>query len=141
MIKFDPEKPYAYVFDIDGTLVWHKERGPFEYHKIPTDQPINGILRILHQLSAHNYIILLTGRPERTRKLTEDWFKTNNVPFNCLIMKEGNEYQKSAITKKDSMISIMEDYNIMAVFEDMTACVDMYKELGLTVCQIHNTYE
>ena len=136
MIKIDKDKPNAYVFDIDKTLAYHTDRGPFDYNKMMSDEPILGIKKILLALSTDNFIFVLTGRPERVRSLTEKWLKENGIKFNCLIMKEGNEYQKSAITKKDSMESILEDYNVLAVFEDSVPCVDVYKELGLVVCQI-----
>lgn len=137
MTNLDPEKLNAYVFDIDRTLAYHVDRGPFDYKKIPTDEPILGIANIAKNLYGKFTIIMLTGRPERVRNLTEQWLKDKGIPFNCLILKEGNEYQKSAKTKKESIESIMEDYNVLAVFEDSPACVDMYRELGLVTCQIH----
>ena len=139
MTEFNPGNPKAVVFDLDKTVLVHNgKRSPFDWSDLSGDTPIEGIKSIINSFyNSSIYIIFLTGRPESSRRNTESWLKDNKIKYNSLIMKEGSPYQKSAITKRESMLEIQKDFNVLLVFEDMQPCVDMYKDLGLIVCQVH----
>lgn len=51
---------------------------------------------------------LLTGRPERTRKVTEMWLSYYDVGFNRMYMREDGDYRPSPKVKIDLMNRLIE---------------------------------
>lgn len=132
-------KPNTYIFDIDHTIAEHIGRSPYDYDSSINDQPIYLSCDILNMIinNPDNIVILLTGRPERARQVTIKWLEEQNIFYHYLIMKQGNEYQKSAETKLNSIKELQKNFNIKAIFEDSQRCIDAYKELGITIFQVH----
>jgi len=71
--KRDPNLQDCVIFDVDGTLSFIKNRNPYDWSKVYKDD-INLVVaeHIDFHHSKNRKIIILTGRDEATKELTED---------------------------------------------------------------------
>lgn len=153
--------PCAYIFDIDGTLADCSHRLK---HILPTketfqsidyldkfqpdwekfyemcvdDKPIEGVIEILKLLSHTGIkIVLVTGRPKKYLTQTLAWLLKQNIKFDGIYMREDGDHRPDYIVKHELYMNyISKNYAILGVFEDRKQCVDMWRGLGLTCCQV-----
>jgi len=82
-------------------------------------------------------VVFFTGRDERIRVQTVDWFKFN-VGINIesdLYMRKSGDYRPDFEIKKQMAETLGID-NIICVFEDRNQVVNMWREIGI---QCHQT--
>ncbi len=136
------------IFDIDGTLadIEHRrsilEDDPHNWKDffaaMGDDVPSKAIIDLYNLLwaSAEHECIIVTGRPENYRKLTEQWFIWNNIPFNRLIMRSQKDNRADYIIKEEILnILLSEGKEISYVVDDRQSVVDMWRRNGLTCLQ------
>jgi hydroxymethylpyrimidine pyrophosphatase-like HAD family hydrolase len=129
----------AVIFDIDNTILYQTNRSPFDWSDLSGDILIPEMGHLIDVFSKDEfYVILLTGRPESVRTQTEKWLEKNCVNYSELIMKEGNQYEKSYITKEKSLLEIQKKFKVELVFEDDRKCADMYVRNGVITLQPQN---
>jgi len=142
-----------YLFDIDGTLADNDHREHFL--TVPDGQqkdwdsfwagqaydtvhePIATIARLLVQVGGYR-VILLTGRPEIYRHVTEVWLDKNGVVYEKMIMRpKGNREDDTTLKLKliDEYFTPGERRQIKLIFEDRQRCVDSMRAAGYKVCQ------
>jgi hypothetical protein len=81
-------------------------------------------------------IIILTGRNEESRKLTEQWLAWNEIPFSTLLMRADNDFRTDHIVKEEMLHSLQSSgKNILFVVDDRKQVVDMWRRNGLTCLQ------
>ena len=142
-------KPYAFIFDIDGTLAIMDDRGPFDFSKVATDRvnyPVKLILSFISSFNKSNQkgkIIFLSGRDDSCYDQTLEWIKSNIVidesdeEITLLMRKTGDRRKDSIIKKEIYLDKIAPSFNVIAVFDDRDQVVDMWrKELKLTCFQV-----
>lgn len=107
------------ICDIDGVLADCSHRLHYLQEKdydafyanenLVKDKPIIEGIDLTHALKALNgsYIILLTGRPERTRRMTEMWLENNMVFYDRLLMREDGDYRPSPKVKTELLFKNM----------------------------------
>ena len=143
-------KGNCFIFDIDGTLSnvshrLHLLKDSFkttedydEFNsKCEDDKPYTSTIFILNEFSKAGYtIILLTGRAERFRPLTEAWLKKYNVMWDTIYMRPNdNELHCTDYKRVIYHSRIKPEYNVLGVFEDRDCIVQMWRGLGLTCYQ------
>lgn len=113
-----------------------------DYHSLsPWDSPGNFDL-----WQSHNHgIIIMTGRPERFRAITEEWLKRANVPYEMLLMRGDDEYGPSVGIKEQMIHTLVAlghniPYDIVMAFDDHPDIVAMYRRHNIPaeVRAIHN---
>ena len=132
------------VCDLDGTLCDDRARLQFlkagrwnDYHALATNDKVN--TQVLEKLISYKkkkeYVILLTGRPDRFYGITKDWLKNNEIKYDALYMR--------SVAKGDSEFMKMQWYednknkfDVVKVYEDLVNVVNMWKKKGLNVRQI-----
>jgi len=109
------ERPVA-VFDIDGVLadVSHRlhflARHPRRWDRFfaaADRDPLltEGAARLRAALADHD-VIYLTGRPERSRRLTERWLARHGLPTGPLLMREDYDYRPARWMKREALPAI-----------------------------------
>ena len=101
--NYSEEKLQCYVFDIDNTLARTDHRAHFlagdikdwnSFHShCVLDTPIESVCNVLTALSWNYTIILLTGRNEKYRRLSELWLKNNGIEPDCLLMRKDDDFR------------------------------------------------
>jgi hypothetical protein len=77
-------------------------------------------------------VIILTGRPESTRKVTKEWLQKYNIPYNKLYMRswEDNFLKAPDFKRKIYETEIKED--VFCAYDDDQRVIDVWVELGIT---------
>lgn len=143
-------KQIAYIFDIDGTLADCSHRLHFIngekkywdsfYVALKDDKSICDIVGLALIIAVHtgHAIILITGRPERTRQATIKWLDEYTGLWPCkLYMRPDGDHRPDYELKRDIYEREIKDkYDVAGVFEDRQQVVDMWRALGLTCYQV-----
>lgn len=133
-------KTPAIIVDIDGTIAKMVDRGPFEWSKVGSDQPIEPIINLVHLLSDFYPILFLSGRDEICRPQTEKWLEQNTYikSYSKLFMRpQGNNEKDSIIKRRIYDTKIKNVYDVKYVLDDRDQVVKMWREeLGLTCLQV-----
>lgn len=127
--------PTVIICDIDGTLALFGDANPYDrdFSKDRVNQPIQEIL-----LSSRNRIILLSGRSEKYRAVTEKWLeKMVGAVYVDLFMRAEGDVRKDSIIKEEIYRAEIEpNYNVLFVLDDRNQVVDLWRSLGLTCLQV-----
>lgn len=140
-------KPNAYVFDLDGTLCDVRHRRHWVASKpqnwaafnaaiahdgvnVPVFQALRGLQ------SAGNKVILLSGREDSNRGVTEEWLFRHGVEYDELIMRGTKDYRKDSIIKSEFVDELVRKYNIVGAFDDRQQVVEMWIARGIFVFDV-----
>lgn len=136
------------ICDLDGTLcnTAHRkhfmEQNPKDwssfYAGIPND-PINRwcyeLIGRVNAVQPYINIILVSGRPEKYRKNTEDWLHKYGIVADLFMRKDG-DFRADAIVKKEIYEQhIKPFYDVLFCIDDRQRVVDMWREQGLVCLQ------
>ncbi len=142
------ESKKTVLFDIDGTLADIAHRRVF-LDKIPPDwksfnaemgedtpnAPVVSLYQTLWDSGAYD-IILVTGRNEQYRKVTEQWLTWNLIEFSRLIMRADKDFRADHIIKEEILHALRaEGKDILFTVDDRQQVVDMWRRNGITCLQ------
>jgi len=148
-----------YIFDLDGTLALCDHRLPvLEDTSLPgnarwdkfyamcdRDEPNRSVIQVFGALSSQgNDIMIFTGRSEVVRKKTEQWLQRHLYPLGPwklppMLMRPEHDYQPDVELKRGWYLNQLDKYNrerLVAVFEDRSRVVKMWRDLGVTCFQV-----
>lgn len=131
----------AAIFDIDGTLALTNGRNPYDMQRVDEDKanyPIVELLQILH--SKDYKIIIVSGRDDSAKTLTEEWLKNNHIEYNLLLMRTAGDKRNDAIVKQELFDKFIRGmYYVKYVFDDRNQVIDLWRnKIGLTTLQVAN---
>lgn len=143
-------KPEFIIFDIDGTLSDASHRHQLaqakdweQFHSLAVDDPvIIAVADLMLELSGKNDIILLTGRPDKYRSITEKWLKDAGLGgiHSALLMRGDDDFRPDIEMK----ILALEEFfggkenvikKVWFVVDDRDKVVEGLRNYGLTVLQ------
>ncbi|MDH5721958.1 MAG: polynucleotide kinase [Alphaproteobacteria bacterium] len=136
------------IFDIDGTLAEITHRRKFLEQekkdwksfndKMGDDTPNDPVVELYKTLweTGKYEIIIISGRTEKYRELTEQWFIWNDIPFETLHMRPNGDYRADHIIKEELLERFKsEGKDILFVVDDRQQVVDMWRRNGITCLQ------
>jgi phosphoglycolate phosphatase-like HAD superfamily hydrolase len=143
------------VFDIDGTLANIEHRLDYVRSKpknwaafdagIPNDKVNHPVAAIFHQMvDAGHEVILASGRNERSRQATVDWFAANSLRgWKRLYMRKADDFRGDDIVKQEILDQIIADYGKKPdmVFDDRPRVVRMWRDAGIFVFNVYQGEE
>jgi phosphoglycolate phosphatase-like HAD superfamily hydrolase len=140
------------IVDIDGTLadcthrLHHIQKQPKDWDAFfaatAKDKPIQPMCDLLRALILGGARpIYVTGRPEKTRKATEDWLERFNPtmqPYAIrLYMRADGDHRNDDILKREMLNRIRRaGFAPKLAFEDRSRVVQMYRKAGLICLQV-----
>lgn len=140
-------KPTILV-DIDGTLadIAHRrtclEEEPPNWaafnDKMGDDTPNAPVVALYKTLwdSGKYDIILVSGRGEAHRKLTQTWLSWNEIPFDRLLMRPAKDNRADYIIKEEILEKLRaEGKDILFTIDDRDQVVEMWRKNGITCLQ------
>ena len=145
----DPDKslPPAVIFDLDFTIMYRKNRGPFEFNKADSDDfDPKAKWMIERWISDGITPIFITGRDatyesleaikkalgiNRTEKLDGAYY-----PY-IILGRSSGDRRPSILVKKELYENLVEGkYNVLMAFDDDQEVVDMYKSKGIFASKV-----
>jgi phosphoglycolate phosphatase-like HAD superfamily hydrolase len=138
-----------FVFDLDGTLALRDEsrsdcRTHYEWARVGEDLPNPPVVAVARSLlGAGHKLLFVTGRMEQCRSQTHLWLiKHLGTSGVGLLMRADEDFRKDTEVKPEMYDGILcrmlrsHFGEVVAVFDDRKAVVEMWRELGLTVFQV-----
>lgn len=145
----------TYIFDLDGTL----SDGRHRLHLLPAkedahkthawdafnlaagdDTPILDNIRLMNELYQFGKkIIILTGRSDVAKTITEKWLWEHGCNYNWLIMRPAADHRRDIEFKEDALTRIGL-HKIVACFDDLEHVAKHIRKLGVT-CHLVTHYD
>ena len=132
-------RPLA-VFDVDGVLadVTHRlhhlrarpQRWERFFQAADRDPLLDEGARRLRAALADHDVLYLTGRPERTRRLTERWLARHGLPTGPLIMREDHDTRPARWVKREVLRRLAQEREIASMIDDDPAVVAVLEADG-----------
>jgi len=135
----DNNLPSAYIVDIDGTIATNTgSRGFYDWDKVGLDGPIQTTIDVVKTLfDGGHYVILLTGRDERSKQETEKWLYEYDVPYHAMYMRPEGSMEKDRYVKHKLFIDhVASKHSIKGVFDDRPQVCLLWHDLGLPVFKV-----
>lgn len=136
------------IFDLDGTLADISHRRKFLDQAKPNwrkfndnmggDVPNISIVTLYKTLweSGDYEVIIVTGRNEQYRRITEQWLTWNDIPFVRMLMRADNDNRADHIIKQEILNGLLaEGKDIAFTVDDRQQVVDMWRSNGITCLQ------
>lgn len=142
------------IMDLDGTLADGRHRLHLlpkkDYHLTESwtefnlaavdDLPLEDNIAICNALWKMGYtVVILTGRSDVAREITEEWLRRHGVCFDQLIMRKQTDNRKDVQIKEEVLRWIGLD-SILCCFDDLPHVAYHMRGLGLT-CHLVTHYE
>lgn len=136
------------LFDLDGTIAnidhrrVHLEKDVpdwksfnDELHNDIPNEPIVELYKTLWETKRFE-IIIVTGRMEGARKITEEWLKSNSIPFERIVMRPDKDFRPDHEIKKEILAKFKaENKDILFAVDDRQQVVNMWRNNGITCLQ------
>lgn len=127
----------AVICDIDGTLAHMVNRGPHDTSKYLDDVKDDTIHWIFGKLAENAIRIIVSGRSEDFREVTEQWLASHGITFDHLYMRPSGDFREDSIIKREIYQQhIKGKYGVRCVLDDRNRVVKMWREQGLTCLQV-----
>ena len=105
------------------------------------DAPIAETAVLLRLLDAAVVVVLLTGRPVRTRDATVAWLAEHGYRWDLLVMKEDSDLRKTDRAKREAVTALRHaGFTPVLALDDEPGNVDMYRLEGIPCLYIHSGY-
>jgi hypothetical protein len=139
------------IFDLDGTLALNEHRQHFleerpQNWKAFEEACVNDVLNrpiavICRELSSLDHTIyIFSGRSDTVELQTRDWLDKNDVPYDGVHLRRSGDFRDDRIVKREMFDKFFMGKNYkncdFIVFDDRQKVVDMWREMGLTCCQV-----
>lgn len=134
----DESLPSAWLVDIDGTLAKMIGRGPFEWHRVDEDEPIDHVIDLVKILKNSGMtIIVMSGRDGSCEALTRTWLDAWEVPYDEFYLRTEGDMRKDNIIKDELFERhIRGRYYVRGVLDDRDQVIKMWREKGLFCAQV-----
>ncbi len=140
----------AVIFDIDGTLadsryrLQYIEQQPKQWDKFFAESLKDRYIPAVYNeykkhKKAGNKIMILTGRPEVQRTITEEWLYKKDIRYDELYMcpnKLTNTPQHEV--KEAVILSLILQYKLIAAYDDNELMKPIYNRLNIPFFLVHN---
>ena len=110
------------IVDMDGTLAEISHRSPYDTAKCLDDTPNKAVVQALQDSKFD--IVVVSGRENKYRELTEQWLQKYNVPYKYLFMRETGDNRKDSVVKREIWENnIKYRYNVWCVYDDRLSVI------------------
>lgn len=133
----DESLPPAWIFDIDGTLARMTGRNPYDFARVHEDVPIEHTAMVARKLAEDSTIVLLSGRDESSRSVTEPWLRDNKIPFAELHMRSDDDKRPDYLMKYELFdLRLRNRFRVLGVFDDRLSVCRMWDRLGVPLMRL-----
>lgn len=139
-------KPLCMIIDLDGTLADCEHRrhhltgdrknwGAFNA-AMGEDKPNGWCMYLIHQRASNVHAVLVSGRSEDFRRVTELWLTLHRIEYDALIMRPSGDSRQDAIVKEEILYNkILPHWEPIFAVDDRKQVVEMWRRNGITCLQ------
>jgi predicted kinase len=131
----NPDLRDCVIVDLDGTLALFGDKNPYDrdFEKDIVNNPISILMdKMIHGIS----IIIVSGRSDKFRTITENWLFNNDIQYESLYMRKSGDTRKDCIIKEEIFNTYIRDkFNPVLVIDDRDQTVAYWRSIGLTCLQ------
>ena len=139
------------IIDIDNTLsiatdrfkMAEKENGKTDWDFVHAsenmikDKPNLPMIELAKSYKENGFeVIVLTGRPESTRKVTKQWLQKYNIPYDKLYMRSWEDNFLKAPDFKRKIYETEIKENVFCAYDDDQRVIDIWVTLGITCFKV-----
>jgi hypothetical protein len=116
------------IVDIDGVVadvrhrLHHVESAPKNWNAFfaaaADDPPLAAGVDRVRELLADHEVVFLTGRPERLRRVTEDWLAAHGLGGHQLLMRPPRDFRPARVVKGDEVRRLARGRTVAVVLDD-----------------------
>ncbi len=133
----DASRPPAWLCDIDGTVARTTGRSPYDLTRVHEDVPIEHTVTILRKLAVDSTIVLVSGRQEKSRTVTQEWLRAHGVPFDLLLMRADGDGRPDFQVKYELFDQhVRSRFYVLGVFDDRLSVCRMWAEIGIPLLRL-----
>jgi hypothetical protein len=140
----DSTPPLA-VVDIDGVVadvrhrLHHIESSPKDWPAFfaaaAKDPPLaEGVARVRELMEGHE-VVYLTGRPERLRRVTEEWLRRQGIGGGTLVMRRHGDFRPAKVTKTEEVARLARGREVAVLLDDDPDVCEALRSAGWPVEQ------
>lgn len=128
-------KRFTFATKSDGKIDWDVALNP---ENVETDEPNPPMIDLAKRYKRDGFkIVIITGRPESTRLVTEEWLSKYGVEYDSLYMRtKKDHYLKASILKKKIYETYVNDY-VLCAYDDEESIIEMWNELGIPAFKVY----
>lgn len=144
---FHYQKDWYVIVDIDGTIadlshrLHYLEEKPKNYDafydEVDKDLPIEKVIDIVRHLSEKYFIVITSGRTNKTCDKTINWLSRNGVPYDALLMKQWYFIQTDIEAKKSIYEKCLANKNIIMSIDDRPSIVELWRSFGIFTIDVN----
>jgi uncharacterized HAD superfamily protein len=134
------------IVDMDGTIadVNHrlhhisgdgKKNWKRFFQGMDRDTPIDDVIQQVRELAEEHKIVILTGRPEHYRGVSERWLEKHEVPYEVLFMRPSGDHRPDYVVKQEIVEEIGPEKIALAIDDREPVC-EMFRKLGIEVQEV-----
>jgi len=139
------------IIDIDNTLsianerfkLAQKENGQTDWDFVHAsenmikDKPNLPMIELAKTYKENGFeVIVLTGRPESTRKITKKWLEKYNISYDKLYMRSWEDNFLKAPDFKRKVYETEIKENVFCAYDDDQRVIDVWVNLGITCFKV-----
>lgn len=129
--------PSCCISDLDGTLAMHVGRDPYDTAKCYGDELNADLASILDNYPRGGDVIMMSGRSEDYRDITEAWLRDCGIKFDHLFMRASGDERRDSIVKLELFNQHIRDkYIVDAIYDDRKRVCDVWYQLGLPLFRV-----
>lgn len=136
-LEQDKTLPKAIICDLDGTLAI-LDRNPYKTEECEKDRlnvPIANMVKTYKKLGYQ--ILIVSGRKEAFLPQSKNWLTQHEIPYDFIAFRKNEDKGKDSMTKAAIFEhEIKGKWYVEFVLDDRNQVVKMWRELGLTCCQV-----
>ncbi|MFC5902864.1 RNA ligase [Streptomyces zhihengii] len=136
----DPALPSAVMCDIDGTLALRGDRGPFDFSRCDEDTLNISVRQALSSFrrADGDAVVLLSGRSEDHREMTEAWLRRHEVPYDELWMRAADDGRRDDVVKAELFDRhVRHRFAVRVSLDDRDRVVAVWRRMGLPTWQVN----
>jgi predicted kinase len=145
--SYNSDLPDCILVDLDGTLALFGNKNPYDrdFENDELNTKVRDIIRSyinyrIEKMPSKNFhYIIISGRSEKFRKVTDFWLNKYHLCPTFLLMRKEGDNRKDVIVKEEMFNAyIRGKLNPLFVIDDRNSVVSFWRSLGLTVFQVND---
>lgn len=135
----NPTLPDAIIVDLDGTLAHMITRTAFQWERVGEDSLDKAVATTIEAMKLVNdvSIIIMSGRDEVCRDITEHWLHDNGVEWDKLLMRpKGDMRRDSEVKLQLFKENVASKYNVLYAIDDRPQVVRLWNDIGVKVFNV-----